>query len=1538
MIISDLGKFGGGVFAGLLFWANSMLGQGTAFSYQGRLNDANGPANGSYDFQFGLFATNAGGAVIAGPMTNSAVVVSNGLFLAAIDFGSIFNGTNYWLDVAVRTNGATLFTELNPRQPITPAPAALFAATAGTVSGTVRVGQLDTNALNALVAAQAAQTYATSSIPALAATNLTNIVSGITASSSFLNNLSGTLNSVISSNPPVMGNDILAFTNQNLSAASIGGIISSVASQSNAVVMIMGDSYTDGTGREDSGQGVGMSTAWVLGSLLRNAYGDDGAAGTCNGQGYGWGNETAHVLTSFSPAIWPLGYGLCWMTTNATNNVMFTGQNPIFGNGITPMPTNSVNLAGMCYITTPTGGSNNVTIWSINGGYTNTFGISTYGIATNFIRTNWPVPPASDYTMMITNLSGTNILFCPLFLSTNRGVQYIQFGFAGRSLDQYLTGWTNLWVQIFAAFNPDVFIFNNIHWPYSYDVNGNTSMAWSNQMASLSTMLPAKTKITLVGQPPNVGNNMVELNYQYRLLCQAQNWSYADLWSQFPSFTNSFSLGLFENDGVHPSTAGMIARAAILYKEMNFGNAFPVTVDARNVSGIASLTNNIAPTNSSSAITAKSFTGSFIGNGANLSNIPYSALTGAPILGTVAVLSSNAVVNMASNAVVSSPYFSTNPFSSTNLSALVSMVATQAIQQISTSAIPAAIVNIGMTNITVHALGGMNDDTAAFAAAFNSGVPVICPVGDYNVTNIVIYNDNESISGYGCHLHMAGNATGYVISTRNMTNVSIAGLSVYGGIHQTPGWTFTSGITGPGMADWKMTSAGGGNGTPANARSGFYLNGYGWNHWRDLTADGFNVVGFYMANTNQGNAYMTPLSSIDNCEADWCYVGMEIPGGSHTMDFTTNNAYLYYDGGNVIPYFGSPEYVFLNSPKAQNCSWGVSFGSPNFSMVNPQIGNCYIGVGALSRWHGQVNGGSINHCTWAWYGGSSFDGGTISGTSMLGGNGSFYLTGSGYFNVIGCVGGWAQIIVTNCTGPVNFVHCIDQNSAGPPAITTDNTGLNFIGTSFYGQTNAAQFVSTGTYTNSVFYGNGAGLTNLNAAYLTGPIPLGGSNLSALVSLVTTQAIQQISASAIPAAIINVGMTNITVQALGGTNDDTAVFAAAFNSGVPVICPVGDFNVTNIVIHNDNEVIYGYGCRLHMAGNATGYVISTRGMTNVSVAGLSVYGGFQQSPGWMMGASPIASGPTSWCDYNCVTFPLGLNTPANARSGFFCSMQGRGRFADLTANGFNVAGFYLANPLGFGAAGTPVGIFQNNFADWCYIGFELPQSLHSCDFTTNNVYQPYDSAGVIPGFGGADYTILNAPVAHNCTFGINDGAWNVPINNPQISACAIGICICDNTHNTITGGSINHESGGAGLAYYIPGAVQGPVVVGQEILDNPWNVYAVRAGSVTFSSCQFNPGQFLATNLTGAVVFMNCITNGGTVTTDNTGLSFVNCYGPGSTNASFFGGNSYRSATWSLPDLTNGMNTGDFKIVSSNGLALVSIWMTNGVPVLKQLAP
>lgn len=114
----------------------TVFGQGTAFTYQGRLNDSNAAANGIYDLTFTLFATNTGGTAIAGPVTNSATSVSNGLFATTIDFGSgVFTGTSNWLEIAAQTNGGSGFTTLTPRQQLTPAPYAIFAGAANGVNG-----------------------------------------------------------------------------------------------------------------------------------------------------------------------------------------------------------------------------------------------------------------------------------------------------------------------------------------------------------------------------------------------------------------------------------------------------------------------------------------------------------------------------------------------------------------------------------------------------------------------------------------------------------------------------------------------------------------------------------------------------------------------------------------------------------------------------------------------------------------------------------------------------------------------------------------------------------------------------------------------------------------------------------------------------------------------------------------------------------------------------------------------------------------------------------------------------------------------------------------------------------------------------------------------------------------------------------------------------------------------------------------------------------------------------------------------------------
>ncbi len=101
--------------------------QTTAFTYQGQLN-AGGtlPSGQTYYFSFTLYDALTGGNVVAGPINQALLVGNGGLFTTDLDFGQIFNGTQYWLEIKV---GATALTEqaLASRQPINVAPVAQYA-------------------------------------------------------------------------------------------------------------------------------------------------------------------------------------------------------------------------------------------------------------------------------------------------------------------------------------------------------------------------------------------------------------------------------------------------------------------------------------------------------------------------------------------------------------------------------------------------------------------------------------------------------------------------------------------------------------------------------------------------------------------------------------------------------------------------------------------------------------------------------------------------------------------------------------------------------------------------------------------------------------------------------------------------------------------------------------------------------------------------------------------------------------------------------------------------------------------------------------------------------------------------------------------------------------------------------------------------------------------------------------------------------------------------------------------------------------------
>jgi hypothetical protein len=164
-------------FFGVMFTAE-LRAQSTAFTYQGQLTSGANPASGSYDFRFRIAADPLGNSFIGGPLLTNAVPVAGGLFTVTLDFGAgIFTGANYWLQVDVKTNGAVSYTTLTPLQNLTPTPHAIFANTAGNLSGTLNSEQLSGEYSGAVTFNNAANNF-TGSGAGLTSLNASQLDSG----------------------------------------------------------------------------------------------------------------------------------------------------------------------------------------------------------------------------------------------------------------------------------------------------------------------------------------------------------------------------------------------------------------------------------------------------------------------------------------------------------------------------------------------------------------------------------------------------------------------------------------------------------------------------------------------------------------------------------------------------------------------------------------------------------------------------------------------------------------------------------------------------------------------------------------------------------------------------------------------------------------------------------------------------------------------------------------------------------------------------------------------------------------------------------------------------------------------------------------------------------------------------------------------------------------------------------------------------------------------------------------------------------------
>jgi hypothetical protein len=226
----------------------------TAFVYQGSLAEKNGGVvTGSFDFRFALYDSLANGNLLAGPVTNAAVAVSSGAFTATVDFGAgTFTGADCWLEIAISPPSSNAFTVMAPRQAVTPAPLALYAANAGsaaTFAGTLASAQL------------------TGAIPMalLPAGLLTNNASGVSLTGTFAGSGAG----------------LTSLNVNNITGSFSGSYVAGIAGwiPTNSPVEEAGNSTMGGAGYYGMGGIQQMTNTFYLTNLVVNIAGNGSNVG-----------------------------------------------------------------------------------------------------------------------------------------------------------------------------------------------------------------------------------------------------------------------------------------------------------------------------------------------------------------------------------------------------------------------------------------------------------------------------------------------------------------------------------------------------------------------------------------------------------------------------------------------------------------------------------------------------------------------------------------------------------------------------------------------------------------------------------------------------------------------------------------------------------------------------------------------------------------------------------------------------------------------------------------------------------------------------------------------------------------------------------------------------------------------------------------------------------------------------------------------------------------------------------------------------------
>ncbi len=364
--------------AAFLFLALAARAQTTAFTYQGQLNSSNAPATGSYDFRFQIY--NANNSVVAGPLTNAPVGVTNGLFTVTLDFGAgVFDGSTRSLEIGVRSFIASnninintnAYTVLSPRQTLTSVPYAIQAI----------------NASNAVALTEPLQAT----------------------------NLAGTIpNSLLSPNVAILTNNV--FFSGNVTAVSFTGSgngLSSVPGTS-LVGIITGN-----------GSGLTNLSATNLVGTITDARLSTNVALQSNTNLYFAGSITASNFTGAGHGLTNVPGAFFWVTNAVTNYQIMPNMGYIATNNTAPVifTLPPLPIAGDVYKVAGLGAGG----WIIAQ---NTNQAILAGNLSSSIGQNWQTngPPAF-WTSIAASASGTTIAATinggNIYVSTNSGVSWV---------------------------------------------------------------------------------------------------------------------------------------------------------------------------------------------------------------------------------------------------------------------------------------------------------------------------------------------------------------------------------------------------------------------------------------------------------------------------------------------------------------------------------------------------------------------------------------------------------------------------------------------------------------------------------------------------------------------------------------------------------------------------------------------------------------------------------------------------------------------------------------------------------------------------------------------------------------------------------------------------------------------------------------------------------------------------------------------------------------------------------------------------------